>query len=197
MNGLVVLVLLVLLAGGYAVSVYNRFVVTRTRLGAAIQEIGNQLKRQHDLIPNLVGSVRGYFKHEKGIFDKLTEARKAVAAVVDSGDARKLLEASGKLTAALTPIRAVFESNPQLQAAGPVSKLMAELSDTADKIMYSRRLLIDLSADFNALVATFPSNLVARLFGFKAQPGLVIDDQRELVEVEKEETITPEVKLDA
>lgn len=179
----------------YVFSLYNRFVTTKTRIKASIQEIGNQLKRQADLIPNLVASVKGYMKHEKSIFDELTKARKAVMEIVDSGDAKKLVKASSRLQAALSPIRAVFESTPQLQASGPTTKLMDELRDTADKVMYSRRTLIDLTADYNVMVVNFPSNMVAKIFSFKQEPGLGTPEEGEFLKVSVKETKTPKVEI--
>src|SRR4030042_5016071 len=105
------------------------------------------------------------------IIDELTEARKQVVKVVDGGDTQKMIEAGTRLQNALMPIRAVFESTPQLQAAGPTNQLMEELRDTADKVMYSRRTLIDLTADYNTKIMVFPSNLIARAFGFNAESG--------------------------
>lgn len=174
---------------------YNQFVTIKTRIKASIQEIGNQLKRQTDLIPNLTSSVKGYMKHEKAIFDKLTEARKAVTDAVKSGSSQKLVDASEKMQTALGPIRVVFESTPELQAAKPVAKLMDELRDTADKVMYSRRTLIDLTADFNVKVVAFPSNLVARIFNFKQEPGLKVAEEGEHLEVKEGEVKTPKVEL--
>lgn len=188
--GIVVLVIIF-----YLGSTYNWFATTKTRIRASIQEIGNQLKRQADLIPNLVASVKGYMKHEKAIFDELTEARKAVMKVVTGGDAQKMIDASARLQQALAPIRAVFESTPQLQAVGPTTKLMDELRDTADKVMYSRRTLIDLTADYNVKMVTFPSKLVANLFGFQKESGLKMPEAGEALEVKKEELKTPKVKI--
>jgi LemA protein len=190
---LIVLVLLIL----YVVATYNNFVTTKTRITASIQEIGNQLKRQTDLIPNLVDSVKGYMKHEKSIFKDLTDARKAVMGVLKSQNAQKMIDAGSKLQQALAPIMAVFESTPQLQAAGPTTQLMEELRDTADKVMYSRRTLIDLTADYNIMVVTVPSSLIAGLFGFTQLPGLKMPEVEEgALEVSKEEMKTPKVKLD-
>src|SRR3989344_8894691 len=81
----------------WVISEYNFFVSSKARIKASVQEIGNQLKRQADLIPNLESSVKGYMKHEKGIFKDLTDARKAVAAAVDSGDLQKMSEAGAKV----------------------------------------------------------------------------------------------------
>lgn len=195
MSGLIILIIIAAGIVLYVWSLYNQFLTIKTRIRASIQEIGNQLKRQADLIPNLVSSVKGYIKHEKAIFDELTEARKAVMKVIETEDAQKLINAGSRLQSALAPIRAVFESTPQLQAAGPTAKLMDELRDTVDKVMYSRRTLIDLSADYNIKVVTFPSNLVARLFGFKLEVGLKMPEGGEELEVKEEETKTPKVEL--
>jgi LemA protein len=189
------LILLIIGIVVYVWFIYNQFVTTKTRIKASIQEIGNQLKRQSDLIPNLTASVKGYMKHEKEVFDKLTEARKEVASAVQSGTTEKMVAASAKLQSALAPIRAVFESTPELQAAKPVAKLMDELRDTADKVMYSRRTLIDLTADFNVKVVAFPSSLVAKIFKFAQLPGLKTEESGGHLEVKKEETKAPKVKL--
>lgn len=186
---------LIVVLGGYVWLVYNQLVTLRTRIVASIQEIGNQLKRQADLIPNLVASVKGYLKHEKEVFEKITEARKLAVKAVESQNAKDLVQASSRLNQALAPIRALFESTPQLQAAGPTSKLMDELRDTADKVMYARRTLIDLSADFNVKLVTFPSNLVAKLFGFKPEAGLETPLEGEHLEVSAQEVKTPKVEL--
>src|SRR3990170_1720993 len=133
---LVVLVALVL----YLVSIFNKFKTIEVRIRASIQEIGNQLKRQAEMIPNLVASVKGYMKHEQKALDKITEARKMALSAVSSGSAKGMVE-----------------------AAGPTKQLMDELRDTADKVMYSRRTLIDLTADYNVMVVTFPTNLIANM----------------------------------
>jgi len=192
---LIVIAVVVLLAILYIWSLYNQFVTTKTRIRASIQEIGNQLKRQADLIPNLIASVKGYMKHEKDIFKDLTEARKAVMKVSGATNPQKLLDVSGQMQSALAPIRVVLESTPQLQAVGSASKLMDELRDTADKVMYSRRTLIDLTADYNIKVVTFPSKLVASIFRFKQEPGLAVSEDGDHVKVQDFETKTPKVEL--
>lgn len=188
-------IIIILSLAGYIISVYNGFQTTKTRIKASIQEIGNQLKRQADLIPNLIESVKGYIEHEKAIFDKLTEARKSVAGALETGSAQKLIDASQRLQSALGPIRVVFESTPELQAAGPTSQLMNELTDTADKVMYSRRTLIDLTADYNIKIVTFPSSLIAGMFGFKAEAGLTTPESGEGLEVSEKDMKTPKVEL--
>lgn len=195
MNIFLILVGILAIIAIYLWMTYNKFVTTKTRIKASVQEIGNQLKRQSNLIPNLVESVKGYMEHEKKIFDKITEARKSVTSALGSDDTQKLIDASAKLQAALVPIRAVFESTPELQAAKPTVKLMDELRDTADKLMYARRTLIDLTADYNIMVVTVPSKFIATIFGFKHEPGLKTPKEGEHLEVSAKEAKAPEVKL--
>lgn len=164
----------------WIISTYNFFVSSKTRVGAAIQEIGNQLKRQAELIPNLESSVKGYLTHEKGIFDELTEARKSVVAASKSGDLKKMADAGKKLADVLPKIQVVVESNPEIKGAGVVTNLMDELRDTSDKVMYARRLLIDLTADYNVKRATFPSKLVADMFHFEVLKGLEAPKESEM-----------------
>lgn len=179
----------------WLIATYNKFKTIEVRIRASIQEIGNQLKRQAELIPNLIASVKGYMKHEQAALTKITEARKAILAAVKEGGAQKLVDASAKLQSALAPIQAVFESTPQLQAAGPTKQLMDEVRDTADKVMYSRRTLIDLSADYNTMIETVPTSWIAGMFGFKEKEGLKTPETGEHLEVRASETKTPKVEL--
>lgn len=188
---LIIIVALVL----WVVSIYNFFVSSKARIKASVQEIGNQLKRQADLIPNLEESVKGYLKQEKDIFKMLTDARKAVAGAADSGDVQKMADAGSKLAGVLPRLQVAVESNPQLKSSEVVGKLMDELRDTADKIMYARRLVIDLTADYNVRRVTLPSSLVASMFGFSELPGLITPETGEHMEVGQGETKTPKVKL--
>lgn len=187
----IVLIFLVL----WVIGTYNFFVSSKARIKAAVQEIGNQLKRQADLIPNLEASVKGYLKHETGIFDKLTEARKAVAGALKSQDVAKMAEAGSKLAQVLPKIQVAVEDNPELKGSDVVGKLMDELRDTSDKIMYARRLVIDLTADYNVRRVNFPSSLLANMFKFEELPGLITPDQGEHLKVSESEMKSPKVKL--
>ena len=177
----------------YVISVYNSLQTIKTRIKASIQEIGNQLKRQADLIPNLVESTKGYMKHEEKIFDKLTEARKTIAGAIKSGSAQKMVEAQELLNKVVKGFQVIVESNPEIKASEVVGKLMSELRDTADKVMYSRRTLIDLVADFNRKLVTVPSNIIANTFGFKPEKGLKIPETKAHLEVKEAELKTPKV----
>lgn len=180
----------------YFFATYNRFQTIKTRIEASIQEIGNQLKRQANLIPNLESSVQAYLKHEKEIFTKLTEARKAITAAIKEGVPQKMVDAATKLQEVLPRLTVAVEDNPELRAQEPVKKLMEELRDTADKLMYARRTLIDLVADFNRMILTVPSNIVAKIFGFKRQRGIKTPTEGEHLEIKTEEMKTPKVKLE-
>jgi LemA protein len=195
MTLLYVLLAVALVVVLWGISQYNFFVSTKARIKAAVQEIGNQLKRQADLIPNLESSAKGYMKHEKGIFQDLTEARKAVSRAIESGDVQKMSDAGSRVAALVPQMQVLVESNPQLQAAGVVTGLMNELRDTADKVMYARRLVIDLTADYNVARATFPSSIVAGMFNFTEQPGLITPETGSHVEVSNEDMKTPKVDL--
>jgi len=190
-----ILLIIGLVVGVWIISTYNFFVTAKTRIKAAVQEIGNQLKRQADLIPNLEESTKGYMGHEKGIFDKLTEARKDINKAIASADVSKMATAGSKLSELLPSLKVLVEDNPELKASEVVAKLMDELRDTSDKVMYSRRLVIDLTADYNVKRVTFPTNLLAGMFKFGELPGLITPDEGEFMKVGAEETVTPKIKL--
>jgi LemA protein len=192
---ILIIIAILVITAVYVIATYNQLQTLKTRIKAAIQEIGNQLKRQANLIPNLSESAKGYLEHEKDIFNKLTEARKAVNQAVESGDTQQMLDAQEKVQNALGSLRIIVESNPELQAADVISKLMGELRDTADKVMYSRRTLIDLVADYNRMLLTIPSNIVGTVFGFKPEKGLQVEESGEHLEVSQEETKSPKVDL--
>lgn len=186
--GPIVLVLL------YIIAVYNGLQTTKTRIQASIQEIGNQLKRQANLIPNLADSAKSYLTHEKDIYDKITAARKAVDAAVAEGG-KKVDVAVSELQGLLPKLQVLVESNPELKANDVIARLMDELRDTADKLMYSRRTLIDLSADYNMKLVTFPSNLIAGIFGFKREKGLEVPTEGAHMSVSEDETKDVKINL--
>ncbi len=178
----------------YVVGIYNGLQRLKTQIKASIQEIGNQLKRQASLIPNLESSVKGYLKHEKDIFKSLTDARKQVAKASESGKVADIDKAIESIQAAVPKISIAVEDNPELKGDKTVTKLMNELTDTADKLMYARRSVIDLSQNYNEKLVTFPSNMVANMFGFKSEKGLETPMSGEHVSVSSKEM--EDVKVD-
>lgn len=180
----------------WVISTYNFFVSSKARIKASVQEIGNQLKRQADLIPNLEASAKGFLKHEKGIFKELADARKAISSAVKSGDVQAMADAGSRLAGVLPSLRIAVEDNPEVKGDSVVVKLMDELRDTSDKVMYARRLVIDLTADFNVKRVTFPDSLIANMFGFAEQAGLITPESGEHLEVSSSEMKSHKVNLE-
>lgn len=194
MNPIFIFLLILVLLAGYGVMVYNGLQTLLTQIEAAVQEIGNQLKRQASLIPNLEASVKGFMKQEKDIFSMLTDARKSVSAASPSN--MKSVEAAEQQLAALLPrLQVMIEDNPELQSNQTVQQFMSELRDTSDKLMYSRRAVIDLTQQYNQKLVTFPSNLVAKIFGFTKQAGIATPLTGKHVEVTGSELEDVKVNL--
>lgn len=173
MNIIWILIVAGVVVAFYAISVYNTLQRLKTQITASIQEIGNQLKRQASLIPNLESSVKGMMKQEKGIFKMLTDARKSISQAQDTQKATDIEAAIEQVQSLVPQISIAVEDNPELKSDATVTKLMNELTDTADKLMYARRSVIDLSQNYNEKLVTFPSNIIAGMFGFKEEKGLV------------------------
>lgn len=186
---------LILILALFVFSFYNKLKRLQVQIGASVQEIGNQLKRQANLIPNLVDSVKGYMKHEKGIFEDLTNARKSVDDAITSQDSKKIDKAQELINKSISSLKVIMESNPEIQTSGLVNNLMDELRDTADKLMYARRTLIDLSADYNSSIVTIPGIWIASALGFKAEKGLETAINSDQIKVTDEEMKNPKVTL--
>lgn len=179
----------------YVLATYNRLAGARVRIKASIQEIGNQLKRQADLIPNLEVSAKGYLSHEKEIYKQITVARTAIRNAQQSGNVEDASKANDLVSKLIPVMQIAVESNPEIKGSGVVTQLMNELRDTSDKLMYARRTLIDLSADYNSDRVTLPSSLIARVFGFAEDKGLSTPDGGDFTNVSEEETKTPKINL--
>lgn len=142
---------------------YNGLAGLRVRADSAWSDIDVQLKRRHDLIPNLVETVKGYAAHEKGTFENIARYRSAAmsATTVD-----EKAQAEGQLTQALRGLLAVAENYPQLRASEQFTSLQSSLTETEDAIQNSRRYYNAVVRDLNTKIVTFPSNLIAGMFGF-------------------------------
>lgn len=156
---IVIIALLVL----WLVSVFNKLVTLRTRTEEAWSDIDVQTKRRYDLIPNLVETVKGYAKHEKEVFEKVTEARTAAMGAKSLNEKAK---SENMLTDTLKSLFAVSENYPDLKASEGFVKLQDELTDTEDKIEAARRFYNANVRDLNISIQTFPSNIVANMFKF-------------------------------
>ena len=156
--------------------IYNSLITFRNRTKEAWSDIDVQLKRRHDLIPNLIETVKGYAVHEKEVFEKVTEARtKAISAQTP----QEAGQAENMLTGALKSLFAVAENYPQLRATENFQKLQEELADTENKIQAARRFYNGNVRDFNIKQETFPSNLVAQMFKFKKAEFFEIEEEVE------------------
>ena len=174
---------LLLLLVLYVIGVYNKLVNARNKVENQFSQIDIQLKRRTDLIPNLVETVKGYAKHEKGTLTEVIEARnKAVSA----NTVNEKIKANSELTGAISKLFALSESYPELKANENFLSLQNDLKDTEDKITYARQFYNDSAMGFNNLVEMFPSNIVANMFKFKKFEYFKIDEK------EKE---TPKVKF--
>ena len=174
---IVVLVVLVLLGLAF-VLLYNRLVRLRNRSENAWAQVEVQLKRRHDLIPNLVETVKAYASHERGTFDSVTEARTSAqrAQTVEQQAA-----AENVLTAALGRLFAVAEAYPQLRATENFQQLQGELEETEDKIAVARQLYNDAVLAYDNARETVPTSLVAAMVGFEPRPYFEIDERSRAV----------------
>jgi len=150
----------------WIVAVFNGLVKMRNRVKEAWADIEVQLKRRHNLIPNLIETVKGYAEHEKGVFEKVTRARTKALSAKNFADRAK---AENALSNTLKTLFAVAENYPNLKANANFLELQRELSDTEDKIQAARRFYNSNVRDYNIKIQSFPSNLVARAFNFKKE----------------------------
>jgi LemA protein len=157
---LVVLILIVL----FAIGMYNSLVGLRVRADNAWSDIDVQLKRRHDLIPNLVETVKGYAAHEKGTFENIAKFRTMAMQATSPADKAA---AENQLTGALKTLFAVAEAYPQLKASEEFTMLQGQLSQTEDSIQNSRRYYNAVVRDLNTKIQSFPTNLLAGMFGFQ------------------------------
>ena len=167
----------------WMISIYNGLIRLKNRVDEAWADIDVQLKRRYDLIPNLVETVKGYAKHERELFTKVTEAR---SRAMQAGSLKDKAEAENMLSQTLKSLFAVAENYPELKASENFAKLQDELTDTENKIQAARRFYNGQVRDFNTKIQIFPNNLIANMLGFAP---------REFFEIEEEEAREP-VKVD-
>lgn len=170
--GWIILAIVVVIAIVLVV-IYNQLVTLRQRVQNAWSQIDVQLQRRFDLIPNLVETVKGYMTHEQETLTKVTDLRSSWA---DAKTVEQKAELEGQLTDTLKTIMAVAENYPNLKADQSFNNLQTELSDTENKISYSRQFYNDTVTMYNTKLETFPSNLVASMFGFKASTLFNVDN---------------------
>ncbi len=177
----VVLIICLIIIIVTIVHMYNNLVGLRNRVKNSLAQIDVQLKRRNDLIPNLVETVKGYAGHEKGVLEEVTKAR---TGVMNATTVEETSAADNQLTGALKTLFAVAENYPDLKANSNFQQLQSELSDTEDKIAYARQFYNDVVLKYNNTCQQFPSNMMAKLFGFKEEAFFEApESEREVPEV--------------
>jgi LemA protein len=178
----IIIVVLLLVAGLIYVLLRNSLINLNQRVGESWSGIDVQLKRRHDLVPNLVESVKGYATHEQETFEKVTQAR--AAAMQASGPA-EAGQAEGQLTAALGGLRVVAEQYPQLRATENFQQLQRQLSELEDEIQASRRIYNSNVQQFNTRIQQFPASIPAKQMGYAEKEYFAITEagEREVPEV--------------
>jgi len=174
-GGWIVIAVVVLLVV-WLVFTYNRLVTARNRTQEAWSEIDVELKRRHDLIPNLVNTVQGYMGHERGTLEAVTNARAAAVSAGATGDPSKIGPAENMLSQSLRSLFAVSENYPDLKAISAFTNLQENLTATEDKLEFSRRFYNGNVRDYNIKLQTLPTSLIAGALGFKAFGFFQADD---------------------
>ena len=162
--GLIIVIVVVLVLGLVIAGMYNGLVQLKVRADSAWSDIDVQLKRRHDLIPNLVETVKGYATHEKGTFENVAKYRSAAMAAQTPEERG---QAEGALTMALRGLLAVAEAYPQLQASEQFKSLQNSLSELEDALQNSRRYYNAVVRDLNTKIQSFPTNIIAGMFNFQ------------------------------
>jgi LemA protein len=174
MGAFVLLLVIVVAIALMAVGMYNSLVTLRNRCDNGWSQIDVQLRRRYDLIPNLVETVKGYAKHESGVFERVTQAR---AAAVGAQTVKEQGQADNVLTGALKSLFAVAENYPELKANQNFLMLQEELAGTESKVAYARQFYNDTVMKFNMRQQVFPSNIIANMFGFKPREYFQIEEE--------------------
>jgi LemA protein len=171
---------LLIAAGLYAVWLYNRIVARRNRTDAAWAQIDTQLKRRADLVPQLVGAVKGAMAHESSTLEAVVRARSECLATA-TADAPARFAAEQRLSAALAPLSVIVEANPDLKTSANVLGLQEELSSTENRIAMARQHFNDCVAEYNTAIGTAPGVFLAKAFSFQPRQPYAAEDQSKAV----------------
>lgn len=174
MPALIVILILLVLIVVWGIGSYNRFVAQRNVVKNAWANIDTELRRRYDLIPNLVETVKGYASHERETFENVTKARAMAVSATGSPASQAAVE--GPLVAALRQLLVVAEAYPDLKANQNFLQLQEELSQTEGRLAQARQIYNDTVRGFNQRVQSFPSMVIANMFGFKAEEYFEVDE---------------------
>ena len=178
-----IVALLIIIPYSYLKGTYNTLVTMEETVKGAWAQVENQLQRRYDLIPNYVETVKGYAAHEKEVFVQVTEARSKVG---NANTVNEKIEANNQLSSALSRLMVVVEQYPQLKANANFIRLQDELAGTENRIAVERRRFNEAVRAYNTKIRTFPTNMVAGMFGF---------EKAEFFQVPKERQEAPNVKF--
>ena len=169
---------IIVVAALWVISSYNNLISLKNQTLNGWKQIDVQLKRRHDLIPNLIETVKGVMKFEQSTFTQVIEARNKAISAQGSGVAEQAVHENA-LSGSLRQMFALFENYPNLKSNENVSKLQEELSSTENKISFARQFYNDIATQFNIAQQTFPTNMISNNFGFKAAELFEITDASE------------------
>jgi LemA protein len=188
MNPIWIVLIVLIVVIGFVILTYNGLIQRRNVVDEAWNQISVQLKRRHDLIPNLVNAVKGYMDFEQETLTKVVEARGAAVSAAQAGPAgaAQSAQAENFLTGALRQLFALVENYPDLKANQNVLQLQEELTTTENQIGFARQHYNSTVRDFNTSIQTFPSTLIAGTFGFRA---------RDYFQIEEADAVVPTVNL--
>lgn len=176
-TGIIILVIVVLLAV-WCVSLYNNLVKLRNNRENTFANIDVQLKQRHDLVPQLVATVKGYATHEREVLQRVTEARTAAMGATTINDK---INAENALTSALAGLKVSLEAYPDLKANQNFMQLQNEIADLENKLAAVRRFFNSATRELNNAVETFPSNIFAKMFGFKKEPMFEVPQEERAI----------------
>lgn len=179
MTGIIIAIVIVVVLVLYVISIYNTLVKYKIRRENAFADIDVQLRQRHDLIPQLVNTVKGYMKHEEGVLTKVTEARSR--AMSATGIDEKIA-AEQQLTSAMAGLRIQLEAYPDLKASANFMQLQTEISDVENKLAAVRRFFNSATKELNTAIQMFPNVIFAGMFGFKTAAMFDLGDDRTTVE---------------
>ena len=165
--GIIVLIVIIVLLVLFLISLYNRLVKMRNNRENAFADIDVQLRQRNDLIPQLVSTVKGYAEHERGLLERITEAR---STIMNASSINEKMQADSQFTQAFQGLRIQVEAYPDLKANQNFLHLQTEISDIENKLAASRRYFNGATRELNNSVESFPANLIASNFGFTRQP---------------------------
>jgi LemA protein len=173
MGGFVILLVIIGVVIAAGIGIYNGLIIARNRCDNSWAQVDVQLRRRYDLIPNLVETVKGYARHEREVFEKVTQAR---ASAINAGTVKDQAQAENMLNGALKSLFAVAENYPDLKANQNFLQLQEELSGTESKIAYARQFYNDMVMKFNQKQQVFPANILANMFNFKEKEYFEIEE---------------------